>query len=211
MNRILAPALVAAVLACDRSVAPVSTPPDAAAATPPAEVADAAVSAVPPPASPATSATPAASAADGGTPSPAVPVAAAPAPEPTRVTAAVARVGTQEAPLQRGGVTTIDPVAAFELTVPVHLADGRLALHDEADAMVASTGTTELGESTSRYRVVPDEPLRPGSRYVLRLDGAVTREPHGLDGRAYAPVVLQLQTSGERPAAASRKKRGPRR
>ena len=199
------------MLACDRSVAPVSTPPDAAAATPPAEVADAAVSAVPPPASPATSATPAASAADGGTPSPALPVAVAPAPEPAPVAAAVARVGTQEAPLQRGGVTTIDPGAAFELTVPVHLADGRLALHDEADAMVASTGTTELGENTSRYRLVPDEPLRPGSRYALRLDGAVTREPHGSDGRAYAPVVLQLQTSGERPAAASRKKRGPRR
>jgi hypothetical protein len=120
-------------------------------------------------------------------------------------------VGTQEAPLQRGGVTTIDPGAAFELTVPVHLADGRLALHDETDAMVASTGTTELGESTSRYRLVPDEPLRPGSRYALRLDGAVTREPHGSDGRAYAPVVLQLQTSGERPAAAPRKKRGSRR
>jgi hypothetical protein len=114
-------------------------------------------------------------------------------------------------PLQRDGVTTIDPAAAFQVEVAAHLADGRLALHDEADAMVASTGTTELGENLTRYRLVPDAPLRPGSRYTLRLDGAVAREAHGSDGRAYAPVVLKVQTTGQRPAVAPKKRHRSRR
>jgi hypothetical protein len=126
------------------------------------------------------------------------------------LTSALARTATQEVPLQREGVTVVDPGAAFEITVGIHVADGRLALHDEADAMVASTGTTELGDSTSHYRLVPDQPLQPGSRYFLRLDGAVSREPHGADGRACAPLVLQLRTSGERPAP-PKKRRGSRR
>ncbi|HET9598684.1 MAG TPA: hypothetical protein VFP65_24125 [Anaeromyxobacteraceae bacterium] len=110
----------------------------------------------------------------------------------------------------REGVTTVDPAAAFRVEVPARLTDGRLALLDEADAMVGSTGTTELGGSFTRYRLTPAEALRPGSRYRLRLEGAVTREAHDAAGRSYGPVVHELRTSGERPAAPAPKRRRSR-
>jgi hypothetical protein len=78
--------------------------------------------------------------------------------------------------------------------------------------MVASRGTSEVGASWTRYSLVPDEPLRPGATYALRVDGAVTREAHDPSGRAYGPLVLIVKTAGERPAPApARKKRGKRR
>jgi len=113
--------------------------------------------------------------------------------------------------MARDGTTLVDPVSSFRLDVGAHLTDGRLALHDEQDAMIASSGTTEVGSSWTRYRLVPDEPLRPGSDYVLLLDGTVTREAHDPSGRAYAPVAVKLKTTGERPAAPVKKKRGKRR
>jgi hypothetical protein len=141
---------------------------------------------------------------DAGTPD------ATKSPPPAPISSAVAVVAGQEVPLARQGVTTIDPAATFRVEVATHLADGRLALLDGADAMVVSTGTTELGASFTRYHLVPAELLRPGSRYHLRLEGAATREAHDAAGRAYGPVVHELGTSGERPAAPA-KKRGKRR
>ncbi len=126
----------------------------------------------------------------------------------TPLSAAVAIVGGREIPIARDGSTSVDPAAAFRVEIAVHLADGRMALHDEQDAMVASSGTTEIGASWTSYRLVPEEPLRPGTSYALWIDGAVTREAHDPSGRAYGPVVLKLKTTGERPAAPTRKKRG---
>jgi hypothetical protein len=141
-------------------------------------------------------------------PTPAPTPTAAPAPVP--VTAAVVVVGGQEVALARGDVTLVDPGASYRVEVGVHLVDGRLALHDEQDAMVASTGTTEATGSATVYRLTPVEPLRPGSSYTLVVDGAVTREAHDASGAAHAPFVAKLKTTGERPAPP--KKRGrPRR
>jgi hypothetical protein len=122
------------------------------------------------------------------------------------LTVAVAVAGGQELALARDGSSVVDPGAAFRVEIATHLTDARLALHDETDAMVASTGTTEVGASWTRFRLVPDEPLRPGSAYVLRVDGAHSRDLHDPAGRAYAPIALKLKTSGERPAAPPRKK-----
>ncbi|WP_176064908.1 hypothetical protein [Anaeromyxobacter diazotrophicus] len=198
---------VALALACTR---PATPPPLPDASPPAAEGADGGGAAPPPPGESAEFAADAGSPADSA-PAPAPAPAAPAAPAALPVTAALAHVGSQVTPLAREGATLLDPGATFELEVAVHLADGRLSLRDEVDAMVASTGTTELGEGTSRYRLAPDEPLRPGSRYTLHLDGAVTRELHGADGHAFAPLALQLKTSGERPAPPPRKKRGSRR
>ena len=110
--------------------------------------------------------------------------------------------------MARDGSTTLDPDAAFRVEIPVHLTDGRMALHDEQDAMVASSGTTEIGASWTRYRLVPEVPLRPGTSYALWVDGAITREAHDPSGRAYGPVVLRLKTTGVRPATPAKKKRG---
>jgi hypothetical protein len=130
---------------------------------------------------------------------------------PPPLTAAVAIVAGQEVALAREGVSPVDPAASFRVEVAVHLSDGRLSLHDEADAMVASTGTTELGASRSRYVLTPEEPLRPGTGYTLHLDGAVTREPHDAGGQPYAPLVLKVRTTGERPPATPAKKAQRRR
>jgi len=126
----------------------------------------------------------------------------------TPLSTAVAIVGGREIPIARDGATSVDPAAAFRVEIAVHLADGRMALHDEQDAMVASSGTTEIGASWTSYRLVPEGPLRPGTSYALWIDGAVTREAHDPSGRAYGPVVLKLKTTGERPAAPARKKSG---
>jgi hypothetical protein len=134
--------------------------------------------------------------------------AASAAPLLTPLSVAVAIVGGREVPITRDGSTFVDPAAGFRVEIAVHLADGRMALHDEQDAMVASSGTTEIGASWTRYRLVPEGPLRPGTSYALWIDGAVTREAHDPGGRAYGPVVLRLKTTGERPAAPARKKRG---
>lgn len=203
--------VVALALACTR---PATPPPPPDASPPAAEDADGGGAAAPsPPPGPAELPSEAgtAAAAAPAPSAPAAPAAVPAAPAAIPVTAALAHVGGQAVSLARDGTTLLDPGSTFELEVAAHLADGRVSLRDEVDAMVASTGTTELGEGTSRYRLVPDEPLRPGSRYTLHLDGAVTRELHGADGHAFAPVVLQLKTSGERPASPPRKKRGSRR
>lgn len=121
--------------------------------------------------------------------------------------AAVAVVGGEEVPLPKDGSAVVDPAAAFRVDVAAQLTDGRLALHDEQDAMVSSSGTSEVGPGATRYRLVPDEPLRPGSVYLLRVDGTASREVHDPAGRAYAPIEIRLRTSGERPAAPPRKRK----
>jgi hypothetical protein len=126
------------------------------------------------------------------------------------VASVVAVTAGQELALPRDGSAQLDPGASLRVEIAVPLTDARLALHDEADAMVVSTGTTEIGGATTRLRLTPAEPLRPGSTYLLRLDGATTREAHDATGRAYAPFTLKLRTTGERPPPPP-KKRGKRR
>jgi hypothetical protein len=204
--------LFAALLACSRaatSPAP-AIATDAGATAPPALAPDPDAGAAPAGAPP-TATTPAEG--DGGVPSPlALDAGSATATHPALpVTAAVTTAAGQEVALARDGVSPVDPAASFRVEVAVHLADGRLSLHDEADAMVASTGSTELGASRSRYVLTPEEPLRAGTAYTLHLDGAVTREPHDGAGQPYTPLVLKLRTTGERPPAAPAKKAKRRR
>jgi len=97
--------------------------------------------------------------------------------------------------------SVIDPAAAFRVEIGARLEDARLILLDEQEALVPTQGTVELGPVT-RFTLRPDQPLRPGSSYTLRLDGAAIREIHGESG-TYAPVSFQLKTTGERPAPAS--------
>jgi hypothetical protein len=123
------------------------------------------------------------------------------------ITAALAVLGKEETALPRDGGAVVDPATTFRVEIGAQLTDGRLALHDEQDVMVASTGTSEVGNGWTRFTLAPDEPLRPGSSYLLRVDGSSSRNVHDPAGRAYQPAEIRLRVSGERPAAPPRKKK----
>lgn len=94
--------------------------------------------------------------------------------------------------------TVIDPAATFELELGARCPDARLLLLDQQDALVAGTSTQDLG-ATTKLTLAPAAPLRPGSRYVLRVDGAATRELHDAYGRAFGPVSRPLLVAGTPP------------
>jgi hypothetical protein len=198
LSRVVA-GVAAAALACSRQATPPSdaTALDAAPGQVPEQVTNG---------QPAPEQLPAAPVQDGATLR--VP---APTPAPVPVTAAVAVAGSEERPLALDAATAIDPASSFKLEVAVHLIDGRLALLDDHDAMVASSGTMELGSAWTRYQLTPGEPLSPGATYTLRLDGASSRDAHDPAGRAFTPVKLQLLIAGERLPPPPRRPRRRRR
>ena len=143
------------------------------------------------------------------------PVAAphAPAPAPSAASLlreAVALDPTGPVPLAHESETVVDPAATFRVELAAEIPDGRLVLLDVADAIVPSSGTREVG-ATTRFTLSPAAPLVPGSRYVLRLDGARSREIEDAAGRSFAPVGLTVLVAGEppkpEPKPAPRKKR----
>lgn len=114
-------------------------------------------------------------------------------------------------PLARDGESAVDPSATFRVEVGVPLAGARLALYDAEEALVPSEGLAEIGTAGSVFTLSPRPPLRPGSRYVLRLEGAAEQEIRDLSGRSYRPLTFPLRTTGEPvPDAPPRKKRKPR-
>ncbi len=129
---------------------------------------------------------------------------------PLPIASAQALRGDVASPLARDDVTLVDPGSSFRVEVQARIDDARLVLLDEQDAMVPVQGTAEVAPTT-RFTLAPSEPLRPGSSYTLRLEGAARREAHDADGRAYLPAALRLRTTGERPPPAKRSKRGRKR
>jgi len=135
--------------------------------------------------------------ADGGSPA-AIPIASA-----------RALHGGVESPLSTSEVTEVDPASHFRVEAQSRIEDARLALLDERDALVPVQGTVEIGE-TSRYTLVPDGALRPGTIYSLRLEGTKGRMVHDSGGRALLPVTFRLRAAGDRHTVPKRK-RGRRR
>jgi hypothetical protein len=109
-------------------------------------------------------------------------------------------------PLSRDAVTAVDPSARFRLEVGARLSLARLSLLDGQDAMVPSDGTTEA-TATTRFTLAPSAPLRPGSSYTLRLEGAEGRLLMGQGGGTWEPVSLALRTTGAAPAPQRKAKR----
>jgi hypothetical protein len=144
------------------------------------------------------------------------PVASEPAvplpPPGLPVTAVEARFGVTSMPLQATGSEPplVDPGSTFEVRLPFAARGARLVLLDARDAMVPSSADSEIG-TTSRFTLVPLEPLPPGSRHVLRLEGLANRLVISDDGRAFEPLVAPFRVAGEPPPAPPRrakKKRG---
>jgi hypothetical protein len=124
--------------------------------------------------------------------------------------AAIAQFGETEIVLVPGQTTVIPLAASFRVEVATSIPDGRLSLRDEQDAMVATSGSTEVGAASTVFRLAPEQPLQPGTAYSLHLDGADQHEPVDKTGRRFRPAVLAMKTSGDRPpAVAKRKTRRP--
>jgi len=187
-SALLAASLLA--LACERSPAG-SLPPPAAPLAPAASV---------PSEAPATTAALA--------PPPAGPDAD---PGPAPLTRATAQVGEAVRPLARAGESQVDPAARFQVEVAAPLADARLSLFDAQEALVPCESVAEVASTSTRLSLAPAKPLRPGSRYTLRLEGASVKELHDLSGKAYLPVSLALLATGQPPADPEKKARGKRR
>lgn len=177
------PALLAAALAAAGCVNPAPSAPDTAGA------ADAATAPM----------------EDAGPPAP-------PGPAALPVSLAEAVAADAGVPMSRdGGPTLVDPASSFRVEVAARLADARLSLLDAQDAVVPADGTAEVAGS-SRFALAPAARLRPGSAYTLRLDGALGREVHDAQGRAFLPASFALRTAGDPPAPApAPRKRGKRR
>jgi hypothetical protein len=104
-------------------------------------------------------------------------------------------------PLAPGVAVAVEPGASFELRIAAPARDARLVLLDAQDVQVPATVEAELG-AESRYLLTPLEPLRPGSAYLLRLEGLGSRLVRADDGRAFEPLVLPLQILGTPPPKA---------
>ena len=141
-------------------------------------------------------------------PAPTVPVP----PQGLPTTAVEARFGVTATPLQGAGADppVVDPGSTFEVRLPFAARGARLVLLDARDAMVPSSSDVQIG-ATSRFTLVPLEPLQPGSRHVLRLEGLESRLVISGDGRSFEPLVAPLRVAGEPPPAPpkkAKKKRG---
>ncbi|HET7824773.1 MAG TPA: hypothetical protein VFK90_05550 [Anaeromyxobacter sp.] len=100
--------------------------------------------------------------------------------------------------------TVVDPGSTFQVELGVRIPDARLVLLDAADAHVPARSTHEVGDKT-QLALAPAQPLAPGSRYVLRVEGATSRELRDGD-RAWAPLSFPLLTAGTPPPPEPKKK-----
>jgi hypothetical protein len=196
-TRVTRAALMAILLfGCEKSA-----PPAAAQRAPDAPI-DAAPPRPPPPGAPE-----AASPAGEGAPSPPA-TPASPTPDarlaatvsapPVEVLEAQALIPGAATPLKQGELITVDPGASFRVVLKGTYLDARLSLLDGGDAMVAAGGAREAGQDTA-VTLQPAAPLKPGSAYRLRVDGATTRELRAADGSARAPVEFPVLAAGEPP------------
>jgi hypothetical protein len=136
------------------------------------------------------------------------PVPATPSLPQLPVDAVEARLGAIAVPLSGPGSEPIDPASAFEVRLRLRTRGARLVLLDAQDALVPSTSESEVADGRSRYTLVPLEPLRTGSRYVLRLEGVESRQVLSDDGRPHEPLAVAFLVSGEPPAKAAPPKKG---
>jgi hypothetical protein len=100
--------------------------------------------------------------------------------------------------LRTGEQVTVDPGSTFRVLLEGTFVEARLSLLDGADAMLPAAGAREAGPRTT-VTLQPATPLKPGSAYRLRVDGATTRELKAADGAVRAPVEFPILAAGEPP------------
>jgi hypothetical protein len=130
--------------------------------------------------------------------------ATATSPAPIPITRAYAAEPAGPTTLSGVAETVVDPVSSFQVEMSGRVADARLVLLDSADAHVPARSTREVGAST-QLTLAPASPLVAGSHYVLRVEGASTREVRDGD-RSYAPFSFALLAAGTPPPPEPKKK-----
>ncbi|MBS1110012.1 MAG: hypothetical protein H6Q88_2004 [Anaeromyxobacteraceae bacterium] len=128
-----------------------------------------------------------------------------PAPSVLPATAVETRVGDTVVTLAPDVPALVDPAATFEVRLPTAVRGARLVLLDARDAVVPSNESAEVGGSTSRFTLVPMEPLTPASRYVLRVEGLESRLIRSDDGRTFEPLSVPFRVSGDPPPTPPKK------
>jgi hypothetical protein len=220
LERPLAAGLLALALGACRPSSPAvnaEAPATVTAAAAQAPTATATPTSAPTPSTPTATPTPTAVTA---TPTSA-PTTAAPTAAPTAVPAtapsaaalvltATAVEPTGPAPLARDGETVVDPAASFAVELATAVQDGRLVLLDAQDAHLAATHSREVG-ATTRFSLAPASPLVPGSRYLLRLEGATGREMRDASGGVLAPLSFAVLAAGTPPPPEPKKRTRRRR
>jgi hypothetical protein len=152
----------------------------------------------------ATRAPPPSSSAPGGEPPPASGGASSALPA-LPVARAEARASEGSSALRVERITPIARDSIFEVAVSVRAPEARLQLLDARDAVVPSSGSTVVAEET-RFSLAPDEPLRPGAEYSLRLEGLRASAVTTADGRTFQPLALRLRVVGATPPSPARRK-----
>jgi hypothetical protein len=123
--------------------------------------------------------------------------------------------GDRKLPLITDGPLVVDPAVRFRVVLRRRLPDARIVLVDGADALVPGDGQKELAEGTT-LTLTPAARLEPGGLYVLRVDGAASRELHDESGNTFLPMSVSISAAGApepprpepaAPRAKARKKR----
>jgi len=122
-----------------------------------------------------------------------------PVPGPLPLQAAEARAAGVATALAVGSTVPVEPASAFEVRIPLQLRDARLVLLDAQDLLVPAAVDSETGPAGSRFSLQPQEPLRPGSAYLLRLEGVGGRLVHSASDVAFEPLVLPVRVTGSPP------------
>jgi hypothetical protein len=118
---------------------------------------------------------------------------------------AEARAPDGASPLRVEGITPVSPESRFEVAVSIRAPEARLQLLDARDAVVPSSGSTVVSEET-RFSLAPDEPLRPGAQYSLRLEGLRSSAVAAADGRTFRPLALRVRAGGAAAPTPARRK-----
>jgi hypothetical protein len=135
------------------------------------------------------------------------PAAVVPAgPVPMPLSSAEARSEAGATALAPGAAATVEPASTFEVRIASPVRGARLVLLDPQDLVVPATVESEVGPSGSRFTLVPQEPLRPGGAYLLRLEGLDGRLVRSAGDGIFEPLALPLRVSGTPPPRAPPKK-----
>jgi hypothetical protein len=99
----------------------------------------------------------------------------------------------------------IDPTQKLELSTNVALHNYRIRVFDEADRAMISEDRADGSDDEIQYQILFREPLKPGHRYTLVLDGQTGSSFTDGRGNAQGERRLEFQVSGDKAKAPVRK------